>query len=59
MHSHITEEEYRKEIENFIGLSIDKVNVLYDPKLLVGGFSLIHVLDDEKKEGQILGLNLL
>lgn len=56
MQTSITEQQYREEIKNFIGLSIDKVNILYDPRLHVGGFSLVHIIDDAKKQGQILGL---
>lgn len=54
MNGQITEDQYKKEVKNFIGLSIDRVNVLFEPNLLVGGFSLIHIADNEKKWGSYL-----
>lgn len=56
MHKIISQDEYKKEINNFLNISIDEVSVFFDSNLLVGGFSLIHILDAEKKEGKSLGL---
>lgn len=56
-HQKISFEEYQNEIKNFIGLSIDKVNILYDQYLFIGGFSLVHIVNDEKKEGKIVSFN--
>lgn len=53
----ITEETYQQEIRNFINLSVDRVNILYDSNLCIGGFSLIHILNDQKQMAKILGIS--
>jgi hypothetical protein len=56
MHTQITEQQYQQEIRHFVGLSIDRINILHIPSLHFGGFSLIHIIDEKKKQGKILSI---
>lgn len=57
MHTMLAPGNYIKEIENFIGLSIDEVNVFLEPRLFVGGFSLVNIIDSKRKIGRILEIS--